>query len=259
MKHSRTALAIAVGVAAGVTVVAVAAVAQSGSAHSASRTSTASGDSAELQALAQLQGVTANPSASSSPSGSHGQRGPLVRGPGGFGGGLLGGQILHGTVVVKGPDGKLVDVTIQRGSVTSVGGGKFVVRSNDGFVETWSMDSATHYLLPGVGRGPWMAKPGSSASPSPSSSPSASSVAKGLNVLVLGRSTGSNTGTARLVVTVLDVAGDGPGRWGPGWMGPMPGMHDRFGDRFGGPDHLRPGMPAQAPKSAPSPSPTAHA
>ena len=159
MKHSRTALAIAAGVAAGVTVVAVAAVAQSGGGSPAGRTTAASGDSAELQALAQLQGVTADPSAS--PSGSGTQRGP-GRGPGGFGGGF-GGQILHGTVVVQGPDGKPVNVSVQHGSVTSVGGGTFVVRSSDGFTETWSTDSTTHFVLPGIGRGPWMAKPGSSS------------------------------------------------------------------------------------------------
>lgn len=259
MKHSRTALAIAAGVAAGVTIVAVAAVAQSGGARPTGGTTTASNDDAELQALAQLQGVTADPSASASASGSE-RPGPLVRGPRGFGGGLLGGQILHGTVVVQGPDGKPVEVSVQRGSVTSVGDGKLVVRSSDGFTQTWSTDSTTHFALPRMDRGPWMAKPGSTASPSPSASPSSTSVAKGANVLVLGRSTGTSTATARLVVTVPD--GVGPGRWGPGWMGPMPGGHGRFGDRFGGgfggPDQMRPGMPnGGLPQS--TPSPTSHA
>ena len=258
MKHSRTALAIAAGVAAGVTVVAVAAVAQSGGGHPAGRTTAASGESAELQALAQLQGVTADPSSSASGSGTQGGPG---RGPGGFGGGFggaFGGQVLHGTVVVQGPDGKTANVSVQRGTVTSVGGGTFVVRSSDGFTETWSTDSTTHYVLPGIGRGPWMAKPGSSSSPSPSARPSASSVAKGVNVLVLGRSTATNTGTARLVVTVPDAAGAGPGRWGPGWM--VPGMHPPFGDRFGGPGQRHPGTPGgKMPNSTASPSPTDHA
>jgi hypothetical protein len=232
MNRSRTALAIAAGVAAGVTVVAVGVVAAGG--HAPSRTGSA-GDSLELQALSQLQGASASPSASgSAPSSAPGFRGPRA---GGLGRGLLGGGLLHGDVVVQGPDGKPVNVAIQRGTVTSVGGSTLVVRSTDGFVETWTTDTTTRYVLPGrLGRGPWTGlrpRAQTSPSPAPSASPSGPKVIKGSVVLVLGRTQGAGRPTARLVVNVPDGAGLGFGRFGPG--GP--------GGRFGGPGSGRFGGP----------------
>jgi hypothetical protein len=241
MNRSRTALAIAAGLVATVSVVAVAAVAATSGRTPSHRQTVSAGDDLELQALSQVEGSTPSPSASSS--GRPG--GPGFRGPrgglGGLGGGLLGGGILHGTVVVQGPDGKPVTVAIQRGTVTSVGGGKLVVHSSDGFDQTWTTASTTHFVMPGLALG--MFKRGdASAAPSGSRSPSAQSLAKGATVLVLGRTQGSGTPAARLVLTVPTGAGLGFGRAGHGF-GPQGGVHPRL-----------PGPPWHGSFSGPKPS-----
>ena len=223
MNRSRTALVVAAGFAAGVTVVGVAAIAAPH--HEAGASNTASGDP-DMQALAQLEG---DPSASAAPSGS--PVGPGRRGPGGVPGlGLLGGGILHGDVVVRGKDGKPVEVVVQRGTVTSVSAGTLVVHSSDGFDQTWTTDKDTRYLLGGAfARGPWMrAHPGGSGAPSaaaPSASPSASSIAKGATVLVLGRANGSKPSATLVMSGPLVMGGPGVNRFRPGlghrWqMGP---------------------------------------
>ena len=81
--------------------------------------------------------------------------------------GLLGGGILHGDLVVRGKDGKPVEVVVQRGTVTSVSGGTLVVHSTDGFDQTWTTGKDTRYVLGGAfARGPWMhARPGASGLP----------------------------------------------------------------------------------------------
>jgi hypothetical protein len=228
MNRSGTALIVVAGVAAAVTVAAIAAVAAPHH-HSSAGSSNASGD-VDMQALAQL-----GADATAAPSGS---AGPGRHGPGQMPGlGMLGG-ILHGDVVVEGKDGKPVEVAVQRGTVTSVSGGTLVVRSSDGFEQTWTTSSDTRFLLGGAfARGPWLrGRPGGSeappAAPTRSTQPSASSVAKGATVLVLGRANGSKP-AATLVLSgpALRVGAGGhpflPGG-GPRW--PMrPGM--------GGPGH----------------------
>jgi hypothetical protein len=264
MNRTLTARTVAAGVAAAVVLVAVGTVAAVE--HRSTRhVSTAAGDTIELQALNEVENGSASPSGSPS--------GPSVRGPGGLragglGGGVLGDGILHGDVVVQGADGKPLTVAIQRGTVTSVGGGHVVVRSSDGFVETWTTNGTTQYVSPGLqglrpGRpfafGP-QRKLGTSASPTPSTSASAtasaSALTKGASVYVLGRTQGTAAPTARLVVTVptggLVGPGLGFGRLGPGGMGP------------GGSGHrVRPGVgPAPGwrgppPGSSPSATPAA--
>ena len=224
MNRSRTALMVAAGVAAAVAVAGVAAVAAP---HHGSlgRGTNASGD-LDMQALAQLAG---DPSAAPDPSGSPG--GPGRHGPGGMPAfGLLGGGILHGDLVVRGKDGKPVEVVVQRGTVTSVSGGTLVVHSTDGFDQTWTTGKDTRYVLGGAfARGPWMhARPGASGAPStapsPPAQPSASSVAKGATVLVVGRANGSKPSATLVLSGPALMRGPGGERFRPGgghrWTGP---------------------------------------
>jgi hypothetical protein len=251
MGRSRTVLVVAAGVTAGLTVLGVAAFAAvDGRPLHKADTSAAASDDVELQALAQLQGTSTTPSANPSGSGvpTWRNRGPgagthgLGRGPGGgFGGGLLGGNVLHGTLVVQGPDGKPVTVTVQRGSVTSISKGTLVVKSSDGFGQTWSTGTTTRFLTSGATLGR-MHGFGSGPSPSPTPTASAPALAKGANVLVLGRSDGT-TSTARLVVTVPDLknfGGPGGRTWGGPGNGPMRRFHGPWSQPGG------PGQPKQA-------------
>lgn len=225
MSRSRTALVVAAGVTAGVTVLGVAAFAAvDGRPLHKVGTTAAAGDDVELQALAQLQGASTTPSANPSASGVPTWRN---RGPGrGFGGGLLGGNVLHGNLVVQGPNGKPVTVTVQRGTITSISTGTLIVKSSDGFSQTWSTGTTTRFLTQGAMAGR-MREFGSGPAPSPTPTASAPALAKGANVLVLGRSDGTTTATARLVVTIPDVKNFvGPG--GPTWRGPGNGPMRRF-------------------------------
>jgi hypothetical protein len=223
MNRTDTARAVAAALAAGVALAAVGTVAVLE--HRSTHHVSAAGDTIELQALSDVQNGSAAPSGS--PSGRPGQRGPRGFGPrGGFGAlGGLGGGVLHGDVVVQGPDGKPVTVAVQRGTVTSVGGGRLVVRSSDGFVETWNTATTTQYGLPQLMRpGGHALAPGREVGPSaaPSTSAPAATVTKGATVYVLGRVQGTGTPTARLVISTPNGFGTGRLRpaaprlhWGP--------------------------------------------
>jgi hypothetical protein len=277
MDRTRSARATAAGLAAAVALVAVGTVAAVE--HRSTRhASNAAGDTIELQALNEVDNGSASPSGS--PSGP--VRGPGGLRAGGLGAGVLGGGILHGDVVVQGAGGKPVTVAIQRGTVTSVGGGHLVVRSSDGFVETWTTNGTTQYVSPGLqglrpGRpfrfGP-QRKLGTSASPTPSTSTSAtasaSALTKGANVYVLGRTQGTAAPTARLVVTAptgglvgpglgfgrLGPGGMGPGGMGPGGMGPG-GMGHRLRPGVGPGPGWRGPTPGSSPSATPSATPAA--
>ncbi|HTY71502.1 MAG TPA: hypothetical protein VMI11_03650 [Actinomycetes bacterium] len=254
MTGSRIALVLAAGVAAGATIAGVGVVATSAARHPTSRVAAASGsgDSVEMQALDQLAGLQATrtrssqPSTSNAPNGGPHLMGPMGRGPlwrglmggGLMGGGPVGGAVLHGTVTVQTPDGKTVDVEVQRGTVSAVGGGHLTVRSSDGFSTTWSTGGDTRYLAPGLRWRLGGTKPGSSAAPS--TAPSGSAPAKGALVLVLGRVQGSSSPTARLVLTVPDLSK--LRQTAPRWMGPG----NRHG--WGGPN-------GEAPYASPKASP----
>jgi hypothetical protein len=61
------------------------------------------------------------------------------------GGGLLGrlGSVQHGEVTVTGSDGKPVTLTVQRGVVTAASATSVSVRSDDGFSQTYAVNTAT--------------------------------------------------------------------------------------------------------------------
>lgn len=61
------------------------------------------------------------------------------------GGGLLGrlGSVQHGEVTVTGSDGKPVTLTVQRGVVTAASATSLSVRSDDGFSQTYAVNTAT--------------------------------------------------------------------------------------------------------------------
>lgn len=74
----------------------------------------------------------------------HGRGGP--GGPGGMGGhgGLgLGGRVQHGEAVVTKDDGATATVRVQSGTITSVSATELVVKSADGFEQTWPLTAAT--------------------------------------------------------------------------------------------------------------------
>lgn len=58
-----------------------------------------------------------------------------------LGGGL--GQVLHGTGVVKAPDGTFQSMAVQRGAVTAVSATSISVKSLDGYTATYVVNSAT--------------------------------------------------------------------------------------------------------------------
>ena len=63
----------------------------------------------------------------------------------GFGGGMGGGLggVLHGTGVVKKADGSFATIAVQRGTVTAVGPTSISVKSLDGYVATYVVNSTT--------------------------------------------------------------------------------------------------------------------
>ena len=81
-----------------------------------------------------------------------GQGGPGMKGrmggmggPGGPGIGRLGpdGPVLHGDLVVKNKDGKVVTIRVQSGKVTAAGSGSITVASSDGYTSTWILNADT--------------------------------------------------------------------------------------------------------------------
>ena len=88
---------------------------------------------------------------SSGHSGNPGRDGfPGLRGPGGFGiGGVFGlpgigpGDALHGTAVVRKPDGTFQTLAAQQGKVTSVSATAISVKSDDGYSATYVVDKDT--------------------------------------------------------------------------------------------------------------------
>lgn len=79
------------------------------------------------------------------PGGHPGRPGGPDDGPG-FGGGLLGigGQIEHGSAVVKGRDGTTKTVDLQNGKVTAVSDKALTVKSDDGFSQSYVVTATTH-------------------------------------------------------------------------------------------------------------------
>lgn len=61
------------------------------------------------------------------------------------GNGVLGqlGRVQHGEVTVTGSDGKPVVMTVQRGTVTAAGATSVSVRSDDGYAQTYAVNSST--------------------------------------------------------------------------------------------------------------------
>ncbi|MDQ4502819.1 DUF5666 domain-containing protein [Sinomonas sp. ASV322] len=62
------------------------------------------------------------------------------------GAGQFGAQTLHGQMTVKKPDGTIQTIFIQRGTVTDVSDTKVTVKSDDGFTQTYVLNSSTKFL-----------------------------------------------------------------------------------------------------------------
>ena len=69
----------------------------------------------------------------------------------GLGGGMMGGngllgqlgRVQHGELTVTGSDGKAVVMTVQRGTVTAASASSVTVRSDDGYTQTYAVNSST--------------------------------------------------------------------------------------------------------------------
>ena len=76
--------------------------------------------------------------------GGHGRGGPGGRGGmGGHGGLGLGGRVQHGEAVVTQDDGTTATVRVQSGTISSVSATEVVVKSDDGFEQTWPLTAET--------------------------------------------------------------------------------------------------------------------
>ena len=73
--------------------------------------------------------------------GGHGRGGP--GGMGGHGGLGLGGRVQHGEAVVTKDDGATATVRVQSGTISSVSATEMVVKSDDGFEQTWPLTAET--------------------------------------------------------------------------------------------------------------------
>ena len=76
--------------------------------------------------------------------GGHGRGGPGGRGGmGGHGGLGLGGRVQHGEAVVTPDDGTTATVRVQSGTISSVSATELMVKSDDGFEQTWPLTAET--------------------------------------------------------------------------------------------------------------------
>ncbi|HVU72054.1 MAG TPA: hypothetical protein VHE83_03765 [Mycobacteriales bacterium] len=88
----------------------------------------------------------------SSPTPLPGDKGGPMRGPGpAFGPrggplGVLGGDVLHGSAVVKGRDGTTKTVEVQNGTVTAVADKALTVKSSDGFSQSYTVIATTRVM-----------------------------------------------------------------------------------------------------------------
>ena len=73
--------------------------------------------------------------------GGHGRGGP--GGMGGLGGLGLGGRVQHGEAVVTKDGGATATVRVQSGTISSVSATELVVKSDDGFEQTWPLTAET--------------------------------------------------------------------------------------------------------------------
>jgi len=181
-----------------------------------------------------------SPSASASPAPSSGAGaakapgGRFGHGPGmGLGrGGMLGGDVLHGDVVVKKADGSGTEtLLVQHGTVTAKGSTTVTVKSSDGFTLTWTVTSST--IIPG----PRPVPGNRGTATTPPANGTLADLAVGADVQAVGTKSGDGA-TARMIHTrpalPAGAAGQagpgqpGPGQGGPGWWGPGHG-HDGRG------------------------------
>ncbi len=127
LRHRKPVLAATIAGAAGLAIALGVAASQSASAATSTPSPSASGGSSS--------------STGKSPAGGPGGHGPGGHGPGGFGGGF-GGDVLHGEETVQqGTTVKTIDQ--QSGTVTAVSSTSITVKSTDGFVATYVVNSST--------------------------------------------------------------------------------------------------------------------
>ena len=62
------------------------------------------------------------------------------------GAGQVGAETLHGQMTVKKPDGTIQTVFVQRGTVTDVSDTKVTVKSDDGFTQSYTLNSSTRFV-----------------------------------------------------------------------------------------------------------------
>ncbi|WP_422936063.1 hypothetical protein [Sinomonas sp. P47F7] len=62
------------------------------------------------------------------------------------GAGQVGAETLHGQMTVKKADGTIETVFVQRGTVTDVSDTKVTIKSDDGFTQTYTLNSSTRFL-----------------------------------------------------------------------------------------------------------------
>jgi hypothetical protein len=72
----------------------------------------------------------------------------MIGGPMGLGG--PGGRVLHGEATIAKPGGGTTVVRMQTGRITQVAGSTVTVRSTDGYVATYTVDSGTRIVLNGA-------------------------------------------------------------------------------------------------------------
>ncbi|MFJ9116776.1 hypothetical protein ACIRJO_14625 [Streptomyces sp. NPDC102394] len=166
-----------------------------------------------LGGTAAYAATSGGPASGATPSAS-GSAAPSPDGPrGGHGGHWFdfGGMGVHGESTVKDQDtGTWVVRVWQRGSVEKAGGDQVTVKSEDGAVWTWTVDSGTTVLHDGTrGSGTGALK-------------------KGDTVFLVGTRSDSGTRTAlRVLSGSFDGKGPGGNRSDPHWRGgfPGPGRH----------------------------------
>ncbi|MEA5454676.1 hypothetical protein SPF06_08085 [Sinomonas sp. JGH33] len=93
------------------------------------------------------------------------------------GAGQVGAETLHGQMTVKKPDGTIQTIFVQRGTVTDVSDTKVTVKSDDGFTQTYVLNTSTKFFGQNQPRGAPI-KPGD--------------VAKGDTILVRAEQSGSD-------------------------------------------------------------------
>lgn len=180
-------------------------------------------------ALAWSGTVTAAPTPSVSPAPSHSAPGNSGNAPGHIKPGKVQrAQPVHGEAVVKNPDGTFTTELEQRGTVESISGTAITVRSEDGFSQTYTVNSDTKIttLPPAANPG---ATPNPGAMPSPGATPGAggksddgkrpraadgtiADIAVGDAVRVAGVKDGDKATAKRIVKGAADGPGVGKGR-----------------------------------------------